>query len=150
MAADTALFGRWPCVQGVRQGGPRYGEVDELNATVGWAITQVSDGQIKQRTRDAPARPVCPWGQNWPPRPRQKAVGVPDTPGVPDERLGQMESWMDEADAELPELRVFILPGGTTGARRSPCVPDGCVGGPSEPWSRSLQKKKWVPRCWPT
>jgi cob(I)alamin adenosyltransferase len=27
-----------------------------------------------------------------------------------------MEAWMDEADAELPELRAFVLPGGATGA----------------------------------
>ena len=40
----------------------------------------------------------------------------PDTPSLPIARVAEMESWMDEADGELPELRAFVLPGGTPGA----------------------------------
>jgi cob(I)alamin adenosyltransferase len=39
--------------------------------------------------------------------------GLPD---LPSERVGEMEAWMDAAEQELPELRVFVLPGGTPGA----------------------------------
>jgi len=111
---DTALFGAGR-VSKASGRVASYGEVDELNATVGWAITQVSDGQIKQRLETL-QHDLFALGSELASPPAAEGRRRPDTPGVPDERLGQMESWMDEADAELPELRVFILPGGTTGA----------------------------------
>ena len=33
-------------------------------------------------------------------------------PPLPEGRIAEMEAWMDERDAQLPELRSFILPGG--------------------------------------
>ena len=33
-------------------------------------------------------------------------------PALPETRIQEMEQWMDERDAQLPELRSFILPGG--------------------------------------
>jgi cob(I)alamin adenosyltransferase len=40
----------------------------------------------------------------------------PETPDLPVGRIAEMEAWIDEATAELGELRQFILPGGTRGA----------------------------------
>src|SRR5690606_27845940 len=36
----------------------------------------------------------------------------PALPELGADRVAQLEHWIDEADAELPELRAFILPGG--------------------------------------
>ncbi|MDE0648760.1 MAG: ATP:cob(I)alamin adenosyltransferase, partial [Gammaproteobacteria bacterium] len=40
----------------------------------------------------------------------------PPVPEVPVERVAEMEEWMDEADAGLPPLHNFILPGGVPAA----------------------------------
>jgi cob(I)alamin adenosyltransferase len=111
----TALFG------GVRVSKDHsrvnaYGTVDELNAVVGQAVVTVADGEIVERLERiqhdlfavgavlATAPP-----EEGRPRPR----GIPE---LPLDRIGEMETWMDEATATLPELRAFILPGGSPGA----------------------------------
>ncbi len=42
----------------------------------------------------------------------------PQTPEVPVARVEAMEEWIDQATEELPELRQFVLPGGTEAAAR--------------------------------
>ena len=42
----------------------------------------------------------------------------PQTPEVPVARVEAMEEWIDRATEELPELRQFVLPGGTEAAAR--------------------------------
>ena len=37
-------------------------------------------------------------------------------PALPEARVQEMEGWIDAAEAALPELKSFILPGGATGA----------------------------------
>ncbi len=114
-AGDTGLFGggRVP-KDHVRVAA--YGTVDELNASVGWALTVVSDATIRGRLARvqhdlfalgsllATAPPVKG-------RPEPKGL-----PTLPEARIAEMESWMDEADTRLPALRAFILPGGSPGA----------------------------------
>ncbi|HKJ02765.1 MAG TPA: cob(I)yrinic acid a,c-diamide adenosyltransferase [Longimicrobiales bacterium] len=114
-AGDTALFGGGR----VSKDHPRvaaYGTVDELNASIGWAVATVADADIREHLAQiqhdlfalgailASASPLEG-------RPRPK--GVPEVPGA---RVPEMEGWMDGADDELPPLRAFILPGGTQGA----------------------------------
>jgi cob(I)alamin adenosyltransferase len=109
---DTGLFGGGR----VRKSHPRveaYGAVDELNAVLGWTLTAVREPRIRDRLTTvqsdlfaigAHLATHVPEG-----RPR------PKLPELPDARIDEMEAWMDEADGELPELRSFILPGGTPG-----------------------------------
>ena len=33
-------------------------------------------------------------------------------PSIPEQRVQEMEAWMDEANQALPELKNFLLPGG--------------------------------------
>jgi cob(I)alamin adenosyltransferase len=40
----------------------------------------------------------------------------PSVPALPEERIREMEGWIDDASTETPQLRDFILPGGTDGA----------------------------------
>ena len=111
---DTGLFGAGR-VSKASGRVAAYGDVDELNAAVGWAITQVSDADIKGRLETI-QHDLFALGSELATPPAAEGRRRPETPGVPDGRVEQMESWMDEADTELPELRVFVLPGGTTGA----------------------------------
>lgn len=87
-----------------------YGAVDELNAVLGVAIAFMEDDGIRARLQRL--------------QPDLFAIGAhlatPDAaspaarhlPSLPQTRAAEMEQWIDEADAELPPLRVFIMPGG--------------------------------------
>lgn len=88
-----------------------YGAVDELNSVIGLALAQLSDAQASQRLALVQSD-LFAIGAHLatPAETRGKRPQLPDLPGA---RVEQMEQWMDELDAALPELRVFILPGGT-------------------------------------
>lgn len=93
-----------------------YGEVDELNSFLGWVCAAGPKEPLRSRllwlqgdllslgahlaTRASTGRPVSA------------------LPPLPLPRIAEMEAWMDEAEADLPPLRHFILPGGAEiGAR---------------------------------
>lgn len=113
-AGETALFGGGR----VAKDHPRvaaYGTVDELNATVGWAATQAADPDIQARL-GLLQHDLFTLGSELATPPARDGRTRPDVPSVPIQRIGEMEAWMDAADAELPELRAFVLPGGCAGA----------------------------------
>ncbi len=110
---DTGLFGGGR----VLKSHPRvsaYGEVDELNALLGWAFGQVKEGDIRVRLSSIqPDLFTIGAHLATPPTTRGRPPALPELPAT---RATQFEQWIDEADEVLPELRVFILPGGTPGA----------------------------------
>jgi cob(I)alamin adenosyltransferase len=110
---DTGLFGGGR----VPKSDPRvaaYGTLDELNAMIGWALSQTREPVIAQRLPQL--------------QPDLFAIGAhlatvvrpgasaPTLPPLPDARIADLERWIDEAQAELPELRAFVMPGGSPGA----------------------------------
>lgn len=105
---ETGLFGGGR----VRKSSARvaaYGEVDELNAVLGWVLTRVDDPEIGPRLRLVQgdlfalgAHLATPAG----------ARSTAHLPPLPEERPGEFEGWIDAAEAELEPLRSFILPGG--------------------------------------
>jgi cob(I)alamin adenosyltransferase len=110
-AGDTGLFG------GGRVGkdNPRvdaYGEVDELNATLGVARAAgvgALDGlcqSLQEQLFTVGAVLATPRGS--------KADAY--IPHVKPEWTQQMETAMDALDVELPKMTHFILPGGTAGS----------------------------------
>ena len=108
---ETALFGGGR----VAKDHPRVvadGAVDELNAVVGWALTE----SLAEATAARLARvqhDLFTLGAALATPPARPGRRRPETPALPSARVAEMEEWMDEMDAELPPLERFILPGGT-------------------------------------
>ena len=92
-----------------------YGEVDELNAVIGWAAAVVEDEAIRERLTTVQGD-LLALGAHLAAPPPAEGRRRPPLPPLPDERVAEFEAWIDEAMAELPELRSFILPGGAPGA----------------------------------
>ena len=114
---DTALFGGGRVPKNNRRV-EAYGAVDELNSFVGLALTSLANADadadagvrrglllIQNDLFALGANLATPEGDGSRPRPK--------TPDVPVTRVEAMEGWIDQATEELPELRQFVLPGGT-------------------------------------
>ena len=102
----------------VRKSDPRlecYGTIDELNAVLGVAAT-ILDEDLRELVMQV-QNDLFVIGAH---------LATPDLPSTPsaglpalDEQLvGRLEMQIDAAEAELPELRNFILPGGIEPAAR--------------------------------
>jgi cob(I)alamin adenosyltransferase len=111
-AGETGLFGGGR----VAKSHPRveaYGAVDELNAVLGWVVAAVDEPGIRAGLPQVQADLF--------------AIGAhlatvvaegrpaPKLPSLPEDRIPELERWIDAAEARLPELRSFILPGGSPG-----------------------------------
>jgi len=107
---DTGLFG-----------GPRvpkddvrvraYGEVDELNAQLGFVLT-VDPGDFERALLETVQRDLFTIGAELAaPDPASVAKGLPD-PLLGPRETEALERAIDRHDASLPGLRSFILPGG--------------------------------------
>ena len=112
-AGDTALFdGRRVPKSDVRV--DAYGEVDELNATLGLALSAGLDPdlvvmlEMVQRDLFALGGRLADPGGKIAPRVGKVAIGDAD--------IARLEGWIDALESELPPLRRFILPGGTPAA----------------------------------
>ncbi len=92
-----------------------YGAVDELNAFLGRAVAQVGDEASRDRLSRV-QHDLFILGSHLASPPPLPGRRRPPLPSLPEARVREMEEWMDEADARLPPLRAFILPGGSAGA----------------------------------
>jgi cob(I)alamin adenosyltransferase len=87
-----------------------YGAVDELNSVLGWARIAAEDAPGLERIQNE----LFDLGAD---------LSVPYAEGDGKLRIGQeaidrLEVACDEANAPLPELRSFVLPGGSEAAAR--------------------------------
>jgi cob(I)alamin adenosyltransferase len=87
-----------------------YGAVDELNSVLGWARIAAADAPALERIQNE----LFDLGAD---------LSVPYAEGDGKLRIGQdaidrLEAACDEANAPLPELRSFVLPGGSEAAAR--------------------------------
>lgn len=111
---ETSLFGAGR----VGKGHPRVeamGAVDELNAAIGWALTQVAEGASRERMETLQHDLFAIGAELATPVPKEGRTR-PSTPALPEGRAAEMEAWMDEATTELPPLEAFVLPGGVPSA----------------------------------
>ncbi len=86
-----------------------YGAVDELNSLLGWVAVVVADprlGRIQNELFDLGADLSVPFAED------DGKLRV-DQPAI-----DRLEADCDEANARLPELKSFVLPGGTEAGAR--------------------------------
>jgi cob(I)alamin adenosyltransferase len=88
-----------------------YGAVDELNSVIGWAIAVQEDDDIRRKLISIQPD-LFTLGAHLATPPAKDRRRRPALPELGPGRVAELERWIDEADAELPELRAFILPGG--------------------------------------
>ncbi len=89
-----------------------YGELDELNAVLGLARAQGLDASISVSVGRVQEELFTLGSQ-------LAAAEKADTPALPRVKpdwTSALEREIDAADAEMPTLRAFILPGGSPGA----------------------------------
>jgi cob(I)alamin adenosyltransferase len=107
---DTALFDGTR----VRKSDPRvdaYGHVDELNATIGLARASCDSAPLAARLEHL-QRDLFALGARLA-DPATRIAGRVTKAALGPDDVARLEAWIDEADAELPQLRRFILPGGS-------------------------------------
>jgi cob(I)alamin adenosyltransferase len=110
---ETSLFGAGR----VGKAHPRIeamGTVDELNAALGWAVTQLAAGKTRERLEGL-QHDLFALGAELA-TPEKEGRARPATPPLPEGRIAEMEGWIDEAEEELPPLQAFVLPGGVAPA----------------------------------
>lgn len=89
-----------------------YGDVDELNAVIGMARVVCPHADLSEYLAYVQHHLFVLGAQLADPTQRDT------TPTLANEEVDQLERWIDEACADTPELRNFILPGGTELAAR--------------------------------
>ncbi|HXW08947.1 MAG TPA: cob(I)yrinic acid a,c-diamide adenosyltransferase [Vicinamibacterales bacterium] len=109
-AGETSLFDGTRVAKSDRRVGA-YGDVDELNAWLGFvrtaALPDELDGMLRQIQRDLfgiGARLADP---------AHRIAGRVTKAAVSPADVERLERWIDTLESGLPELRRFILPGGS-------------------------------------
>ena len=87
-----------------------YGEVDELNAVLGYARAKVNDESIKGQLSDI-QRDLFAIGAQLA-DPRGQVEKKAEKAAVSEASVKELEALIDRYDSMLPSLRSFILPGG--------------------------------------
>ena len=88
-----------------------YGTVDELNSNIGVVHEKLDDEELRKQLKIIQDR-LFTLGSILATDPEK--VGKVKTPDLFDSDVEQLETWIDEMEATLPELKNFILPGGHT------------------------------------
>ena len=90
-----------------------YGDVDELNATLGVALAAGLDSELVEIVSEVQRDLFALGAQLADPRARV-TQRVPKTT-LDEANVRRLEAWIDALNADLPPLRRFVLPGGTPG-----------------------------------
>ena len=111
---NTGLFGGGRVSKAHRRV-EAYGSVDELNAVLGLTIEAVADEGLRVLLAGI-QHDLFSLGASLATPGSEDGTARPELPPLPEDRIQEMEGWIDGATAEVPELRTFILPGGSKGA----------------------------------
>jgi cob(I)alamin adenosyltransferase len=91
-----------------------YGDVDELNAWLGFTRASTSDPDLAAML-DHIQRDLFALGARLADPAHRIAERVTKA-AVSQDDIARLERWIDQLESELPPLRRFILPGGSPGA----------------------------------
>ncbi|MFC2133249.1 cob(I)yrinic acid a,c-diamide adenosyltransferase [Bacteroidota bacterium] len=91
-----------------------YGTVDELNAVIGTAVTEIKNVELKNVLMDL-QNELFVVGSDLA-TPVDKANKKVVIPRIGETEISKIEEKIDYFNNEIPELKQFILPGGTKGA----------------------------------
>jgi cob(I)alamin adenosyltransferase len=103
--------------QRTRKSDPRiecYGTVDELNASIGWAAA-AAGAELAAALREVQGELFAIGAHLATPEGTPRAASLP---ALDEAWAARLESQIDAAEAVLPPLRQFILPGGAEPAAR--------------------------------
>lgn len=123
-AGQTALFGGGR----VDKDHPRvaaYGDVDELNAVIGWAMTE-TPLDFRRDLLESIQRDLFAIGGQLATPNREKVSAAIEKATLPKGRIETLESNIDSADKSLEPLKSFILPGGSRKAAALHCARTVC------------------------
>lgn len=87
-----------------------YGTVDELNAYIGLVRSQKIDVRVEETLKEIQDR-LFTIGASLAADPEKSKMKIPD---LHDSDILHLEEEMDRMDEELPPLKHFVLPGGST------------------------------------
>jgi len=96
-----------------------YGEVDELNSTLGLAILHLEgagQGEMAEGMRQVQSDLFTIGANLATPAPEDGGRESAHIPRLDPARIDALEAWIDAGDAELEPLKTFVLPGGSPGA----------------------------------
>jgi cob(I)alamin adenosyltransferase len=96
-----------------------YGEVDELNSTLGLVIAHLQaagEEEMAGGLRQVQADLFTIGANLATPAPEDGGRENPYIPTLDAARVPALEAWIDAGDAELEPLKSFVLPGGTAAA----------------------------------
>ncbi len=89
-----------------------YGTVDELNSYIGVVATYLQEKEYSDLLADIQSR-LFDIGTHLAAEPGKENLILPE---IPESKITMMEEYIDKMNEHLPELKFFILPGGTHGA----------------------------------
>ncbi len=93
-----------------------YGEVDELNAVIGMALSAEPFADLREVLARLQTELFVLGADLATPRDSPVAAGARDAPRVTAEMVGRLEADIDRCETDLEPLRQFILPGGAHAA----------------------------------
>ena len=107
---ETGLFGGGR----VPKDDPRvaaYGDVDELNSAIG--VARAAEPPLEDALLEGIQRDLFTIGGHLATPDPEKVARALERAHLSEGRAAELEAAIDAADAELPPLRAFVLPGGT-------------------------------------
>jgi cob(I)alamin adenosyltransferase len=114
-AGDTGLLGGRRVRKSIRRVAA-YGEVDELNASLGLARAALPDGDLAALLVEVQRDLFALGAQIADVRP--EATQRAEKAAFPEDKVAAIEQAIDRVEAELSPLRQFVLPGGCEAGAR--------------------------------
>lgn len=109
-AGSTGLFGG-PRVPKNDERIEAYGTVDELNAAIGLARSAGQSPSVDAQLSEIQHELFSIGAELATPNPEDHQMRV-----IADSHIARLEEWIDGHEKELPELKHFVLPGGSSGS----------------------------------